>query len=185
MSSYGRRLLFLLNLLEKETDDEQHISVKYIMDRMKEEEIKTTKSTLMSDIEVLRDAGYSIGEILDSEDGKKGFYYSGPFDTNELRILVDAVSSARFLTKKQTESIINKLKELTSESVAEKLTSQIYIDERIKAQNSKIHYLIETINQAITESRIITFKYKKYDLNKNFIYRNNGNHYTIIPYGLV
>ena len=56
-----------------------------------------------------------------------------PFELPELKLLVDAIQSSKFITQKKTNTLIKKLEKLVSKYDAQKLQRQVYVSGRIKA----------------------------------------------------
>ena len=96
----------------------------------------------------------------------------------------DAVSSSRFITQKKSEQLVKKLTELASVNQKSELKRHLYATNRVKTSNESIFYTVDTINQAITQKRKITFKYTEYDGEKNIVFRNCGEVYELSPYAL-
>lgn len=107
------------------------------------------------------------------------------FEIYELRLLIDAVSSARFITKNETEKIIEKLKTLTSRGLSKKLENRIHLGDMVKSENGKIKYYLDTLHSAISENKKVSFQYGNYNVNKEFIIHGNGELYMVQPYALV
>lgn len=115
-------------------------------------------------------------------------YYSHQnrlFELHELRVLVDAVSSARFITSAETEELIKKLKKLTSVYLAKQLENRILLTEGTKTENSFVKHSIHTLHEAIWDRRVIQFQYGRYNVEKEFQLSRNGDFYYVKPLGLV
>lgn len=118
------------------------------------------------------------------ETGKKYFSQQNRvFETNELRTLIDAISSVRSIDPSHKDRLINKIKRLTSNSIAKSLNNQIFIDPKIVTEEKTLRYCIDTIHNAIQNNRKIMFKYGRYNLDKIFVI--NDKNYEVCPYGLV
>nr|WP_240908723.1 WYL domain-containing protein [Paenibacillus timonensis] len=100
-------------------------------------------------------------------------------------MLIDAVSSARFITPNETKRLIDKIKALTSNHLAKKLQHQISVDPSVKALNQEVRYHIDQIHTSIDEHKFITFQYGNYNVKKKFVLRHEGKFYTAIPLALV
>lgn len=119
--------------------------------------------------------------------GHANYYYVGSrtFQDEELMILVNTVASSKFLTKKKSDELIQKLKTLTSKYQAQSLSRTIYVDGRSKSNNERIYYSINAIHEAIVTNRQITFHYTEYDLSLKRKYRRGGQLYTVSPIYLI
>ena len=126
-----------------------------------------------------------IQETLDIETRRSkttGYYVaSRRFELPELKLLVDAVQSSRFITSKKSEELIKKLSSLTSGEQAKQLRRQVYVTGRAKAVNENVYYSIDQIHTAINEDKKIVFKYFDYDINKKRKYRKPGELYSVTP----
>ncbi len=110
---------------------------------------------------------------------------SRPFELPELKLLVDAIQSSKFITEKKTNILIKKLEKLVSKYDAQKLQRQVYVSGRIKTMNESIYYSVNTIHAAISENRKIKFQYYQWNAKKEMELRHNGKWYHISPWGLL
>lgn len=184
----GERLLVLMNILNEKTDEENGLSLDQLVDELTKHfgpDFHVNKKSIKSDLDILMSAGFHINEQTVGRNKKLYSHQDRLFEIYELRMLIDAVSSARFITKKETESLIDKIKSLTSKHQAKKLQNQIYLDDRIKAENKQVRYSIDVIHRAIAERKLVSFQYGRYNVNKEFVLGREGSYYTVIPCGLV
>ena len=178
------RILYMYQLLLKYTDEEHPLTTNEIRALMeKEHGITMHRTTVSSDVELLTYAGYPI-QVKRSR-ANKYFLEEGKFELAELKVLIDAVESSKFITEKKSEALVEKLISLTSESNASVLTRHLYPSRRVKSGNEKGYYIVDAINQAINNGRQISFQYTDFDGRKKQILRNNGAPYTVSPYALV
>jgi predicted DNA-binding transcriptional regulator YafY len=115
-------------------------------------------------------------------------YYSHQarlFEIHELRLLIDAVSAARFISSVETERLINKIKKLASDHQAEQLKNRILLPDNVKNEDQRIKNTMHEIHTAISMNHLILFRYGKYNLEKRFDYNRNGQIYEVKPYALV
>ena len=178
------RILYMYQLLLKYTDEEHPLTTNEIRALMeKEHGITMHRTTVSSDVELLTYAGYPI-QVKRSR-ANKYFLEEGKFELAELKILIDAVESSKFITEKKSEALVEKLISLTSDSNASSLTRHLYPSGRVKSGNEKGYYIVDAINQAINSGKRISFLYTDYNGKKQQILRNNGKPYTVSPYALV
>ena len=178
------RVLYLLQMLQQHTDESHALSTGQIMERMKAEHgITMHRTTLPKDIEVLRAAGI---EVM-SERKRTMYYYLSdrPLSLPELRLLIDAVLSSKFITEKKSEELVDKLISLTSETSADKLRRTVHVTGKAKSDNEKGYYIVDAINEAIHLDHKISFFYFDYDGKKKHVLRNEGAPYTVSPYDLI
>lgn len=181
-SNIKLKFLYILKILNEKSDEENPISMKELIEELNKYRIDAERKSIYNDIKLLQDYGIDICKVS----GKKFGYFIGnrDFETPELKLMIDAVQSAKFITPKKSRELIRKIESLTSKNFAKKLESQVFIDDRIKYQNEEIYYNIDKIQRAIMNDNMITFKYYKYNINKERVYRNNGMKYIVNPYFL-
>lgn len=192
--SAKERVIKLMGILSCETDEFNKLAMDDLIKKLEIEfEGKTAgkfsveKKAIYDDLKQIEDSGFSISKFADLNLKGKIFYYHHErlFEIYELRLLIDAVSSARFITKDETEKIIEKLKTLTSSGLASKLKGEIHIDKMVKSENTKLKYYLDVIHSAILENKKVSFQYGNYNVNKEFVLRHDGGYYIVNPYGLV
>lgn len=177
-----RRLLIILELLYKHTDENNPISTVDIMKYLSKKEITIDRKTLASDIKLLKDMDFDIVTIKSSPN--KYFWGNRTFEIPELKMLIDAVSSSRFIPKKKSDELIKKLVSIASETQSTELDRHVIATGRAKADNKQIYYIVDTISDAINQGKKIQFKYTEYNGKKEKVFRHNGEVYTLSPYVL-
>lgn len=177
-----QKLLYLVKLLRERSDEKHPLPMADIILALEQEGIKAERKSIYTDMEALRDFGYDI--IL--QKGKNGGYYLGSreFETAELKLLVDAVSASRFITKKKSRELISKLSSMASNHDAGELKREVYVVNRIKSENEGILYNIDAIHDAIQKNCRITYRYLEYTLNKEEHFRRGGKLYEVSPVAL-
>jgi len=178
------RILYLYQHLVQNTDAEHTLSTAELMRVLKDEySIKVSRNTISDDLAMLHDCGLHI-EHYESTQNK--YYYDGQaYDLAELKVLVDAVSSSKFITQRKSDELIAKLLTLTSIQNAEKLRRHIFVAGRVKSDNENGYYIVDAINDAIDTHRKVSFQYTDFDENKERCYTNGGVPYTVSPYSLI
>jgi len=174
--------LYLMKILLEQTDEDHPITIQEILNTLSEYGIKAERKSIYSDLELLRGYGLDI-EMLKTK--TVGYYIaSRQFELPELKLLVDAVQSSRFVTRKKSEELIKKLSSLTSNHQAKQLKRQVFVADRPKAINESVYYNIDAIHAAINGGKKISFKYFDYDLSKSRVYRRDGELYSHTPLAL-
>ena len=147
--------------------------------------ISTHRTTVPADIDLLIKSGLEI-EIIESK--PKKYYlndYARTFSLPELKVLVDAVASAKFITKKKSDELIEKIVTLGTPTDAPCLKRNLWSEGRIRQENERIYVVIDAVNQAINESKKISFQYFQYDVKKEQKLKHDGLPYKFSPYALV
>ncbi|MEC5425888.1 WYL domain-containing protein [Virgibacillus sp. C22-A2] len=183
------RILALMQVLNKYTDENHELSLIELTDRLIEEfdeNTEITSSAVRRDLKELQSSKY-YDLIAYQED--KGLpmtfsYQNKVFEIHELRLLMDAIPSARFITKTEKGKILEKIKELTSNALASNLENQIYVNELSGNEESNVKYIIFDLHNAIQDNKVIQFKYGRFNVNKQFILSNEGKYRELHPYAL-
>lgn len=173
----------LAQIMLEKTDDEHYITMPEIMDSLKEYEITADRKSIYNDLRDLEKFGIEVeGEPV----GNRYHYHviNRPFELPELKLLVDAIQSSKFITEKKTNVLIKKLEKLVSKYDAMKLQRQVYVSGRIKTMNESIYYTVDAIHNAISENRKIRFQYYQWNVKKEMELRHQGAYYCISPWGL-
>lgn len=177
-----RRLLLVQKLLYETTDQQHPLTTFEILDFLEENGIVTNRKTLKGDIDLMVECGMDIITIQSKPN--RYFWGARRFEQAELKLLVDAVSSSRFITQRKSQIISKKIISLASEHEQKELKRNIYATNRIKASNESLLYIIDTVNNAISYKKKIAFQYSDYTPKKKKVLRNDGEIYTLSPYAL-
>ena len=178
-----RKLLVLYRFLLARTDDDHPVTVQEMQDELTRWDISAERKSIYNDMEELRQLGVDV----QSRKGKHAGWFIGQreFELAELKLLVDAVQSSRFLTLRKSDSLIRKLEGLASVYQAQKLQRQVYVDRRLKTMNESIFYNVDKLHTAIAAGRAVAFRYFEYNAKKEKVYRREGRRYYVSPCGLI
>jgi len=177
------KILVIRDLL-LETDELHPLTVADFIAKLRERGIEAERKSVADDLLALSEYGMDIESVAVGK--RKGYYLaSRTFEPAELKMLVDSVQAAKFLSPKKTMRLIKKLATLSSRGEAALLKRQLYISDRGKTDNESVFYNIDAIHGAIGEDREITFVYWQYDLNKKRVPRKSGARYRVSPFALV
>lgn len=177
------KLLYIIDMLEKDSDENHPLSTPEIISRLEALGIHSERKSIYDDIAKLCDYGYDIISVKSRLGG--GYYLAGrEFELPELKLLVDAVQSSRFITTKKSRELISKLECKASHYDAGKLQRQVYVAGRVKTENESIYYNIDNIHRAIQENRQIQFNYLDWNLKKELVKRPNGEK-CVSPWALI
>ena len=183
ISNYTKkRLLLILELLYRTTDEENPASTIDIVEYLDEKGFTIDRKTLKSDIALLLDMDYDIVTIKSSPN--KYFWGDRTFEIPELKMLIDAVSSSRFITKRKSDELIKKIASLAGEAQYDNMKRHIVATSRAKSDNKKIYYIVDAITDAINQKKKIQFKYTEYNADREKVFRHDGEVYTLSPYVL-
>ena len=175
------KIFYILDYLQKNSHQDHPVRAAELLTMLEQQHnIVCERKTIYSDIAALQDYGVDIVSIP----GKNGGYYiaSRNFELPELKLLIDAVQSSRFLTEKKSRELIEKLCSQCSVYDARLMRRDVLVSGRVKSMNETIYYNVDAIQDAIAENRQITFRYFDYGLDGKRHYRNRN--YQASPYGL-
>lgn len=177
------KLLHLARMLLRQTDEDHPLTVAQIIEALAREDIKAERKSIYDDLEALRLFGLDV----QCRKGKTPGWFIGSreFELPELKLLMDAVQSSRFITQKKSDALIRKLESLASIHQAGQLQRQVYVSGRIKVMNESIYYNVDKLHTAIAAQKAITFKYFDYDIARQKVFRREGKRYVVSPYGLI
>ena len=177
------KILYLAKILLEKTDDQHGLTIAEMAAALESYGISAERKTFYDDIEVLRTFGIDI-EKRKERGGVTYHVASRTFETPELKLLVDAVQSSKFITHKKSEALIRKLETFTSVHEARALHRQVHVKGRIKTMNESIYYTVDEIHAAISENRKISFKYYRRNEKKEKVFAHDGKPYTVSPFAL-
>lgn len=178
------RPFYIAKILYEKTDEDHLLTTAQIEDILREEyNMDAFRKTIKSDIEILQKVGFDI-EIVRSQ---YNLYHllTRRFSIPELKLLMDAVESSKFISKKKSEDLTEKLGTLAGDHQASTLKRNIDVEGRIKTDNEQIYYIVDAINEAINQGKKISFLYFTYNEKKEKQLKNDGAPYVFSPYKLV
>lgn len=182
-SNQKLKLYHLAQIMLENTDDNHYITMPEIMSALEAYEVTADRRTIYADLKDLE----ALGIEVEGEPVGGGYRYhvvERPFELPELKLLVDAIQSSKFITERKTNALIRKLEKLVSKYEAMKLQRQVYVSGRIKTMNESIYYTVDTIHNAISQNRKIRFQYFQWNVKKEMELRHDGAYYHISPWGL-
>lgn len=178
------KLLKLMEILRQETDEDHPLKTTAICEKLLAMNIKCDRRTLHKDMKVLNEQGFEVMSLL--IDHERAYYIADrSFSVPELKILIDAVQAASFVTDKKTAELIDKIAELGGSNRAAILKDNIVHFNTRKHRNECIYYNVDTIEEAIHTDKRIIFHYFDIDENGERVYRRDGHHYVVEPVALV
>lgn len=176
------KILYLMRMLEERTDDAHVLTLAEIQETLASLGISAERKSLYDDMEALR----TFGIPVERRGGKDGGYYIAErtFQLPELKLLVDAVQSSKFITKKKSTELIAKIASFTSTYEARQLDRQVFVTGRVKTDNEQVYYNVDNLHRAISSNRAVTFQYFEWNTDKEKILRHGGALYTVSPFAL-
>lgn len=177
------KLLHLMQFLLEKSDEAHPVGVSEMIDELARWDISAERKSIYDDLDALSRFGLDIVQVK----GKTTGYYvaSREFEVPELKLLVDAVQSSKFITEKKTLALIKKIERLGSVYDAQQLQRQVYVRGRVKTMNESVYYNVDKLSGAISQDCPIRFRYYEYDLSKQRRFRKDGAYYRVSPYTLI
>ena len=177
------RLIELLKLLYTQTDEDHPMSTPEIVSYFIARGIPTDRETIKADVDTLNNCGI---EIYAAKTDKTRYHFSDrQFELAELKLLVDAVESSKFITARKSELLVKKLMTLAGENSAKELERHLYTAGRIKPENESIFYAVDIIHRAINSGKQISFVYYEYATDKTLVPKHEGAPYVFSPYAML
>lgn len=178
------KLIYLMRILLEKTDDKHSLTMAEILQELARYDITAERKSIYADFESLRLYGI---DIISEQRNRTVYYHVGSrdFEIAELKLLVDAVQSSKFITEKKSRQLIKKLEGFASQHEAKELHRQVYVHGRIKTMNESIYYNVDKIHQAIGKNVQIVFQYFQWNVEKEMELRHNGAFYQISPWELI
>ena len=177
------RVFKLIEILMRFTDEEHPKTLPEIISILSDHGVVAERKTLYSDFAFLEKIGIPV---LKKRDSTTRYYVeSRLFELAELKMLVDAVQSSKFITAEKSREIISKLEIFLSVYSSNELSRQIYVEDRIKTLTDSSMEVIDTVHNAINSKLKLSFRYFEYDVDKKKKLRRNGEKYIVTPLSLM
>lgn len=178
------RPLYLLQILKERTDEDNYLTTSQLCDILKRNYgMDTHRTTIKGDIEVLQKAGFSVDERRSTQNQYR--YVDREFEIAELKTIIDAIASSKFITEGKSADLIKKVTALAGSNKARDLKRNVVVDGRGKIENKHIFYIIDAINDAINQHKKISFQKVEYNVKKERVLHHGGEKYVFSPYSLV
>lgn len=176
------KLYYLSRIMLEKTDDDHMIDMSEIKTALEAYGVTADRKSLYDDLEALRVLGV---DVIGEKVGRNYYYHVGgkQFEIAELKLLVDAIQSSKFITEKKSKELIKKLTDMASHYEATQLKRQVVVQGRVKTMNESIYYFVDDVHRAIAENKKIRFEYMKWNEQKKMVRRKDGS-YTVSPWAL-
>ena len=178
------KLIYIIKYLMENTDENHKVTMADILRYLEGYEISAERKSIYADIEAIRDLGI---DVVGEKTGRDFYYYvvSRDFEVAELKLLVDAIQSSKFITEKKSAELIKKLQGLVSVHEAKLLQRQLYVSGGTKTVNESIYYNIDALHNAIGGNHKIQFQYFQWNVKKEMELRKKGDFYEVSPWALL
>lgn len=177
------KLLYLYQIFNEKTDENYTLNASELIDELSKYGVSAERKSIYSDIEALKLFGMDIN--VGSENGRG--YYLGEryFQLSEIKMLIDIIQAARFISENKSIELIEKISKLAPISDRKTLKRQIFIANRVKSVNETVYYSVDHLYRAIAENKKVRFRYYSWDIRKNKLYKNKGQFYYVNPVSMM
>lgn len=182
MPSKNRPLL-ILRYLWDHTDELHPAIITEILTYLETQGIHANRKTVATDIQDLQECGWDI--VCNRRRQNQYFIGDRGLELPELKLIIDAVQAARFISPHRTEIILGKLTQMASPSDQEELRRRLFVQGKAKTTNETVLYSIDLLHTAIRQRKLVSFQYLDYTLKKEKIPKHHGRVYQLSPYDLV
>ena len=169
--------------MQEQTDDTHALTMPQIIAELAKYDIEAQRKSVYDDLDALDLFGI---EIIREQDGFRTYYHCGnrDFEIAELKILVDAIQSSKFISEKKTKELIKKLEKNVSTYDSQMINREVKVTGRVKNMDESIYYVIDTIHNAIGQNAAIKFKYFSWNVKGQMEFRRDGAYYNVSPWAL-
>ena len=177
------RALYIFKYLWDHTDEEHPATTADIIQYLASIGISTTRKTVAEDAAELQNSGFDV--ICNRSRHNEFFIGSRHLELAELKLLVDAVRAAKFISPKKSKELIGKVTELASPYQSDALKRSLFVDGKVKTSNESVYYAVDTLHEAIQKQKTVAFRYIEYTPQKKKAYKHGGQVYLLSPYDMV
>ena len=183
-SNQKLKLSYLCKIMQEKTDDEHRLTLPQIIKELQKHDITAERKSLYDDFKVMEN---ELGiEVIKEQEGRETYYHVGSrtFELAEVKLLIDAIQSSKFISKSKSDVLIKKMNAFVSEYQAKQLKRQVYVNDRIKTMNESIYYSVDSIHTALMNNKQIEFLYCSWTIDKKLEPRKDGQKYKVSPWAL-
>ena len=183
-SNQKLKLSYLCKIMQEKTDDEHRLTLPQIIKELQKYDITAERKSLYDDFKVMEN---ELGiEVIKEQEGRETYYHVGnrTFELAEVKLLIDAIQSSKFISKSKSDVLIKKMNAFVSEYQAKQLKRQVYVNDRIKTMNESIYYSVDSIHTALMNNKQIEFLYCSWTIDKKLEPRKEGQKYKVSPWAL-
>lgn len=171
--------MLILEILKKYSDEKHALTQQEIIRLLQQNyAMECDRRSVKNNILSLQEMGYDISM-------EKGYrLLSRDFDDSELRILIDSVLFSKSISTRQAKGLIEKLRDHASNYFNAKVSHVCNLPDLPRTVNKQAMYALDSINDAISEKRKISFIYN--EMGTDFkLHPKRDEPYTVNPYQIV
>ena len=178
------KLLYLADIFRRRTDEDHMLTLPELIDLLQDNGIEVERKTMYTDFDELRKYGLDIQK---EKIGNYSYYHlvNRDFETAELKLIIDSIQSAKFITERKSRDLIKKIEKLASDFDAQDLQRQVLVAGRVKSMNESVYINVDALHRAINEKKQIRFQYSRWNMKKQLEKRHNGEFFQVTPWALM
>lgn len=176
-SNQKLKLYHLSRIMLELTDEDHYITMAQILEELARYDVTADRKSIYDDLAALEHLGLEVkGEAV----GRSYHYHvvDKQFELAELKLLVDAIQSSKFITERKSHELIHKIEQFASRYEAQQLNRQVMVTGRVKTLNEKIYYNVDAIHAAINDNKQISFEYMNWNMKKELVPRREEPYVT-------
>ncbi len=179
------KFTYLMQIMLEKTDDDHGLTISEILEELEKYDVTAERKSIYADFQDMTDK-FGI-EIIKEQVGRDTYYHVGAreFELAEVKLLIDAIQSSKFITQNKSKELIAKVKKFVSTHQATQLQRQVFINDRVKTMNESVYYNVDFIHSAINQNVKIRFKYYRWDISKKLVATHNGEWILVSPWALI
>ena len=179
---HKNRALYIFQYLWEYTDEEHPATTKEIIEYLASIGISTTRKTVAEDAAELQNSGFDV--VCNRSRQNEYFIGSRYLELAELKLLIDAVQAARFISPNKSKELIGKVSALAGPHQSVELKRNLFVDGKVKTANEAVYYVVDTLYAAIQKKKAVSFQYIEYTAHKKKAFKHNGQIYVLSPYDM-
>ena len=178
------KLLYLADIFRRRTDEDHMLTLPEITDLLQENGVEVERKTMYTDFDELRKFGLDIQK---EKIGNYSYYHlvNREFETAELKLIIDSIQSAKFITERKSRELIKKIEKLASDFDAQDMQRQVLVAGRVKSMNESVYINVDALHRAINDKKQIRFQYSRWNMKKQLEKRHNGEFFQVTPWALM
>lgn len=178
------KFVYLMRIMLEKTDEEHSLTIGEILRELEKYGVTAERKSIYTDFQDMTER-FGI-KIVKKQVGRETYYHVGErkFELAEIKLLIDAIQSSKFITERKSRELIKKIKEFVSDYQAGQLQRQVFVQGRIKTMNESIYRSVDEIHNAIAHNKKIRFKYFHWQPDKSQYILHNGDYFVVSPWAL-
>ena len=183
------RLILLRDYIHTNASPTHAVKAADMLTHLKDNGICIEIKTLYADLDML---GTCFRDVKIHYDGRQKGYLldEPPLSSYDLRLIVNSIQAAQFITQEEANSLTDKMIGLADEYTRKLLDRRTLVVNRARTMNDRLMKDLDTIYEAIAQDKKVSFKYFEYVPNgsnrtKRYHNLNGSKIISASPYAVV